>query len=66
MRVWSGVDPEGDEPVIVSLPGNDGEPVESEVRLVLEARDYDGGTKCWIRWPDGSDDLVPGSRVRRP
>lgn len=66
VRVWTGEDPEGDEPVIVSLPDDQGLAVDHEVRLVLEARDYDGGTKCWIRWPDGKDDLVPGSKVRRP
>ena len=27
--------------------------------------DYDGGTKAWVRWPDGSDDILPGSRVER-
>ncbi len=32
--------------------------------LVLEARDYDGGTKCQVRFDDGTMDLVPGSRVR--
>ena len=31
--------------------------------LVLLGEDYDGGTKAWIRWPDGSDDIVPGSQV---
>ncbi len=34
--------------------------------LLLEARDYDGGTKAWVRWEDGSEDVVPGSRVERP
>jgi len=33
---------------------------------VLLGSDYDGGTKAWIRWPDGSDDIVPGSKVERP
>jgi hypothetical protein len=33
--------------------------------LVLLAPDYDGGTKAWVRWPDGGDDIVPGSRVQR-
>jgi hydroxyacylglutathione hydrolase len=56
VRVWRGLDPEGDEPVIAL-----GEPA----RLVLLAPDYDGGTKAWVRWPDGSDDIVPGSRVSR-
>ena len=27
------------------------------------ATDYDGGTKAWVRWPDGSDDTVPGSQL---
>lgn len=30
-------------------------------RLLLEARDYDGGTKAWLRWEDGGEDVVPGS-----
>jgi hydroxyacylglutathione hydrolase len=66
VRVWDGRDPEGDEAVIVSLPDDEGITQDHDVRLVLEAADYDGGTKCWIRWPDGADDLVPGSKVRRP
>ena len=33
--------------------------------LVLLGDDYDGGHKAWIRWPDGRDDIVPGSRVKR-
>lgn len=56
IRIWRGLDPEGDEPCTVG-----GEPA----RLVLWATDYDGGHKAWIRWPDGSDDIVPGSRVER-
>ncbi len=31
--------------------------------LLLEARDYDGGTKCWIRTADGRDMIVGGSQV---
>ena len=31
--------------------------------LLLEAADYDGGTKCVIRRDDGSMDVVPGSKV---
>ena len=56
VRVWRGLDPEGDEPCKV-----EGE----EARLVLWAPDYDGGHKAWVRWPDGKDDIVPGSRVER-
>lgn len=32
-------------------------------KLLLRARDYDDGTKCWVRFEDGREDLVPGSRV---
>jgi hydroxyacylglutathione hydrolase len=31
--------------------------------LVLLGDDYDGGHKAWVRWPDGRDDIVPGSQV---
>ena len=31
--------------------------------LILLGDDYDGGHKAWVRWPDGSDDIVPGSQV---
>jgi len=56
IRVWRGLDPEGDEPCTAL-----GEPAT----LVLLGDDYDGGHKAWIRWPDGRDDIVPGSRVKR-
>jgi glyoxylase-like metal-dependent hydrolase (beta-lactamase superfamily II) len=55
VRIWRGVDPEGDEPCTAL-----GEPA----RLVLLGDDYDGGHKAWVRWPDGRDDIVPGSRVQ--
>jgi hydroxyacylglutathione hydrolase len=54
IRVWRGLDPEGSRPCTAL-----GEPAT----LVLLGADYDGGTKAWVRWPDGSDDIVPGSRV---
>ena len=56
IRVWRGLDPEGDEPVVVM-----GEPAT----LVVWGDDYDGGHKAWVRWADGRDDIVPGSRVER-
>jgi glyoxylase-like metal-dependent hydrolase (beta-lactamase superfamily II) len=56
VRIWRGLDPEGDEPCTAL-----GEPAT----LVLLGEDYDGGYKAWVRWPDGSDDIVPGSRVSR-
>ena len=31
--------------------------------LLLRAPDYDGGTKCWVRFAGGQEDVVPGSRV---
>jgi len=33
-------------------------------KLLLRAQDYDGGSKCWVRFEDGQEDLVPGSRVQ--
>ncbi|HWW90776.1 MAG TPA: MBL fold metallo-hydrolase [Solirubrobacteraceae bacterium] len=56
IRVWRGLDPQGSEPVTAL-----GRPAT----LVFLGEDYDGGTKAWVRWEDGSDDIVPGSRVER-
>lgn len=56
IRVWRGLDPEGTEPCTAL-----GEPAT----LVLLGEDYDGGHKAWVRWPDGRDDIVPGSQVQR-
>jgi len=56
VRIWRGLDPEGAEPCTAL-----GEPAT----LVLLGDDYDGGYKAWVRWPDGSDDIVPGSQVQR-
>jgi hydroxyacylglutathione hydrolase len=56
VRIWRGLDPEGDEPCTAL-----GEPAT----LILLGDDYDGGHKAWVRWPDGSDDIVPGSQVQR-
>ena len=54
IRVWRGLDAEGSG-LCTAL----GEPAT----LILLADDYDGGKKAWVRWPDGTDDIVPGSRV---
>jgi hydroxyacylglutathione hydrolase len=54
IRVWRGLDEEGADPCVAL-----GEPAT----LVLLGDDYDGGKKAWVRWGDGSDDIVPGSRV---
>jgi hydroxyacylglutathione hydrolase len=57
VRAWRGELPPGSEPVTAL-----GQPA----LLLLEARDYDGGTKAWVRFlEDGSQAVVPGSRVVR-
>jgi hydroxyacylglutathione hydrolase len=56
VRIWRGLDPEGDERCTAL-----GQPAT----LILFAEDYDGGHKAWVRWEDGSDDIVPGSQVQR-
>jgi hydroxyacylglutathione hydrolase len=54
VRIWAGRDPEGDKACTAF-----GKPAT----LILLGDDYDGGHKAWVRWPDGSDDIVPGSQV---
>jgi hydroxyacylglutathione hydrolase len=56
IRIWRGLDPQGTG-ACVAL----GEPAT----LILLGEDYDGGKKGWVRWRDGSDDIVPGSQVQR-
>jgi len=55
VRIWRGLDPEGQKQCTAM-----GQPAT----LILLGDDYDGGHKAWIRWPDGSDDIVPGSQVQ--
>jgi hypothetical protein len=56
VRVWRGLDDEGDESCEVG---------GQEARLVLWAPDYDGGNKAWVRFSDGEDAIVGGSQVTR-
>jgi glyoxylase-like metal-dependent hydrolase (beta-lactamase superfamily II) len=56
VRVWRGIEPEGKEPVRVG-----GE----EATLVVWSPDYDGKGKAWVRFADGRDAIVGGSRVER-
>ncbi len=56
VRVWRGVEPEGTEQVRVA-----GEPAT----LVVWSPDYDGKGKAWVRFTDGRDAIVGGSRVER-
>jgi glyoxylase-like metal-dependent hydrolase (beta-lactamase superfamily II) len=56
VRVWSGAEPEGSERVRVA--GRD-------ATLVVWSPDYDGNGKAWVRFDDGTDAIVGGSRVER-
>ncbi|MDE3189332.1 MAG: MBL fold metallo-hydrolase [Acidobacteriota bacterium] len=56
VRVWSGAEPEGSERVQVG--GRD-------ATLLVWSPDYDGKGKAWVRFEDGSDAIVGGSRVTR-
>ena len=56
VRVWRGIEPEGTERVRVA-----GE----EATLIVWSPDYDGGGKAWVRFADGRDAIVGGSRVER-
>jgi glyoxylase-like metal-dependent hydrolase (beta-lactamase superfamily II) len=57
VRIWRGVDPEGDERVTVW---------DREATLILWAPDYDGTNKAWVRFADsGEDGIVGGSQVQR-
>ncbi len=55
VRIWRGADPEGADPC---------QAMGEDATLILLGDDYDGGHKAWVRWPDGSDDIVPGSKVQ--
>ena len=56
VRVWRGVEPEGTEPVSV---------MGEAAMLVVWSPDYDGKGKAWVRFADGRDAIVGGSRVER-
>jgi hydroxyacylglutathione hydrolase len=56
VRVWSGAEPEGAERVRVA--GRD-------ATLIVWSPDYDGKGKAWVRFDDGEDRIVGGSRVER-
>jgi hydroxyacylglutathione hydrolase len=56
IRVWRGVEPEGTERVRVAGEG---------ATLIVWSPDYDGGGKAWVRFDDGRDAIVGGSRVER-
>lgn len=56
VRIWRGLDAPGEGRCIA---------LGAPATLVLRARDYDGGSKCWVRFDEaGMDEIVPGSAVR--
>jgi glyoxylase-like metal-dependent hydrolase (beta-lactamase superfamily II) len=56
VRVWRGTDPEGEEPCEVG---------GQEATLVVWSPDYDGKGKAWVRFANGENAIVGGSRVHR-
>jgi hydroxyacylglutathione hydrolase len=56
VRVWRGEEPEGTE--AVRIGGRD-------ATLIVWSPDYDGKGKAWVRFADGEDAIVGGSRVER-
>ncbi len=56
VRYWRGVEPAGEEAVHVG-----GEPAT----LVVWSPDYDGKGKALVRFGDGREAIVGGSRVER-
>jgi hydroxyacylglutathione hydrolase len=56
VRVWRGLDPEGDEPCRVG-----GE----EAVIVVWSPDYDGKGKALVRFTDGREAILGGSRIER-
>jgi glyoxylase-like metal-dependent hydrolase (beta-lactamase superfamily II) len=56
VRVWSGLEGEGTERVRVG--GRD-------ATLIVWSPDYDGKGKAWVRFDDGEEATVGGSRVER-
>jgi hydroxyacylglutathione hydrolase len=56
VRVWSGREPEGTEPVRVGVEA---------ATLLVWSPDYDGKGKALVRFADGREAIVGGSRVER-
>jgi len=56
VRVWRGVEPEG---TVACTVGGEA------ATLIVWSPDYDGKGKAWVRFADGRDAIVGGSRVQR-
>lgn len=54
VQIWRGKESPATKPCVAM-----GRPAE----LVLRAEDYDGGTKCWVRFEGDQDEIAPGSQV---
>ena len=50
-RFWRGLEPSMDAPCTA---------FNKPAILLVQARDYDGGSKCLVRFADGSEDIGPG------
>jgi len=56
VKVWRGAEPPLSEPCRVG---------DRDAMLMVWSPDYDGKGKAWVRYEDGTDALVGGSRVER-
>jgi glyoxylase-like metal-dependent hydrolase (beta-lactamase superfamily II) len=56
VRVWRGIEPEGTDTCRVA---------GRSATLIVWSPDYDGGGKAWVRFDDGVDAIVGGSRIER-
>ena len=56
VRVWRGVEPQG---TVACTVGGEA------ATLIVWSPDYDGKGKAWVRFADGRDAIVGGSRVER-
>jgi glyoxylase-like metal-dependent hydrolase (beta-lactamase superfamily II) len=56
VRYWRGVEPGGDEP---------GQVAGDEVTIVVDSPDYDGKGKLLVRFADGREAILGGSRITR-
>jgi hydroxyacylglutathione hydrolase len=56
VRVWRGEEAEGSERCRVG---------DKDATLIVWSPDYDGGGKAWVRFGNGRDAIVGGSRIQR-
>lgn len=61
LLAWLAEQRPQERPITLSVVDENGLSVPKSATLIVEAHDYDGDKKLWVRWPDGRDDIVPGS-----